>query len=110
MIIAAGPPPRGTHGSYTLYTGTVPTDGMVMPTDCVEADVAAQVMDLTDGIFALPAADRERIAAALAGYAPSEPTGFDPEQIVMALRQGGSLDNSYFFGFLSGQVKIPSCA
>ena len=108
-IIAAGPPPQGSEGGYTLYTGTVPTDGMVMPTDCVEADAVAQVMDLTDGIFTLPPPDRERIAAALAAYAPSDPTAFDPEPIVMALRQGGSLDGSYFFGLLSGQVTIPSC-
>ena len=108
-IIAGGLPPQGTEGGYTLYTGTVSNDGSVAPTGCVDADAAAQVMDLAEGMFALPAPDRERIAAALAAYVPSDPTGFDPEDIVTALRQGGSLDSSRFFGLKSGQVTIPAC-
>jgi hypothetical protein len=108
-IIAAGGAPAGTDGGYTLYTGMAPTEGVVLRSDCIDAEVAAQVVDLTDGIFTLPASARERIAAALAAYVPSGSNGFDPEEIVTALRHGESLDSSYFFGLLSGQVTIPAC-
>lgn len=109
-VIAAGPAPTDSAGGYVLYSGSAPTDGATLAPDCVDAAVLAQVLDLREGMFALSAPDRERIAAALAAYVPTDATAFAPGRLVTALREGGSLDASYLFELLSGQVVIPACA
>ena len=109
-VIAAGPAPTDSAGGYVLYAGTVPSAGVTPASDCVDAVVLEEVLSLREGVFALSAPDRERIAAALAAYVPTDATAYAPGQLVTALREGGSLDASYFLGLLSGQVVIPACA
>jgi hypothetical protein len=66
-------------------------------------------MTLQGGVFELPPVERERVAAALAAFVPSDPNGYAPDDMVVALRSGESLDPSSFFGLLSGEAQIPAC-
>ncbi len=106
-IIAGGLPPQGTEGGYTLYTGTAPTDGVVLPSDCVSADTVAALSGR--GLFERPPSEREHIAAGLAAYVPADGTFTAQEAIVTALRQGGTVDPMLMMGLLSGSVVIPAC-
>ena len=106
-VIATGPVPKGSGEGYILYMGSAPTDGVELPSDCVAADVVAQLM--ASDLFELPAPERARIAASLAAYVPAEGEFLARQAIVTALRSGESLDQTWMLGILTGEVAIPTC-
>jgi hypothetical protein len=79
----------------------------VLAAACVDAEIVGQLA--ASDLFELPAPERERIAAALAAYAPAQGELTAREAIVTALRSGRPVDQMLMMGILSGEVAIPTC-